>query len=848
MYIAISNYVYSNIKLLQYLIYYILYSMNKTYGILDPNGENINPLTGQQYSDEYIKLSKGVDNKKGWTEFPVYKDAKKIIKLINDNQILLVVAATGAGKSVLIPKYALHSLNYDGKVVMTIPKQTAVRKAAEYAAKTLDVELGQEVGFQFRGSKLSNGKPSKSNKTRLLISTDGSIVAQLINDPLLKSYDIVIIDEAHERGIQIDILLLLMKKALKLNPKLKLIVMSATINPEIFKNYFKKDFNYESIELAGDTMYDIEDHFLDKELINPEETYLDAGANTIIKILKETDTGDIMFFVNTKNDGIKGCQLLQTLVKNNNIEKPFCIELAGGVDKEDEDYATNQIKYKNHPNGPFNRKVVLSTNVAESSITVEGLKFVVESGYAYVDGYNPLKMERELLQKRISKAQVKQRKGRVGRRSTGTCYRLYTREEYERFIDYPVVEIRKSELTNEILRFMKMPYVKNIGDLLKLLKELIEPPEDNFVKSALYILYTIGAIDKLNSDGKLTDLGEKLVKFRKLEPIIAKSVINSFDYGIEYDVITLSTLLSKADGKMNTFIKEMKNRAPKNGDKDFNKKSKEYKIEKIKYDKAINSYTSSYGDILTLLKMYKKFREYNDSHNTVDVKKWCNDHYLKYERLKDIKRMSQDIMREVKDIVFKVPKNEEENKKILTYIYNDENKVIDISGKNQLGGFNYNQYGGISSTDESTIMLVLLNSLFMNTAKMTGFNKYKNCYPFEKTTAQIARDSLLSINRDGPKFIVYIQLFNFLGREKYNMVSKIPETTLKKLNEADKKKIADCFIKESPNNRNKKSYNKPKYGKGSGKKSGKGSGKGSGKKSGKKSGKGSGKKSGKGRR
>ena len=354
-------------------------------------------------------------------------------------------------------------------------------------------------------------------------------------------------------------------------------------------------------------------------------------------------------------------------------------------------------------------------------------------------------------------------------------------------------------MTDDLLRFMKLPYVSDIGSLLKLLKELIEPPSEAFIKSAIYRLYALGAINKMNSDGKLTELGNMMAKFRKLDPILAKVVIKSYFYRVEYDTITLCALLNKADGRMNTFIKDMKNRKPKSDDPDYAKKDREYKMEKVKYDRAIKSYTSAYGDMMTLLKLYKQFREYSDGHTVEETKQWCHERYLKYESLKIIKKNAQDIMREVQDIVFKDPKNNQEKKKQLEHVFSNKDE-LDVGDNKKKGGY-LKLKGGMTATDESNIMKALLDGLFINLAKSMG-NKYKNCFPFENTLAEVSRDSLLEITRDGPRFILYTELANILGRQKYNLVSKIPETSVRSLSDKQKNMVAQCFVKE------KLSYNK----------------------------------------
>jgi HrpA-like RNA helicase len=199
-------------------------------GILDPDGKNLNPLNNNKYSKEYKNLAKK------WKTFPAYENAKNLIKNIKDNNVILITSGTGSGKTVLIPKFCLHSFDYNAKIAITLPKQMIAKSAAEFSALTLDVNLGDEIAYEYKGSD----KSLINSKNKLIYATDGTIVARLINDPLLKEYNAVIIDEAHERKVQIDFLLYLLKNVLENRNDFKLIIMSATINVDIFKDYFKK--------------------------------------------------------------------------------------------------------------------------------------------------------------------------------------------------------------------------------------------------------------------------------------------------------------------------------------------------------------------------------------------------------------------------------------------------------------------------------------------------------------------------------------------------------------------------------------------------------------------------------
>lgn len=180
---------------------------NLKIGILDPEGKNKNPLNGNEYSETYKKLSSL------WKEYPAYEKADEILKLINELEILLVIWGTGWGKTVLLPKFVLHHFKYDGKIAITLPKQIITKWAAEFWALTLDVELGKEVGYVFKWDS------NRSKDTKLLYATDGTIVSMLLKDPEINNFDAIIIDEAHERKVQIDLLLYLIKNAIMLRRK-----------------------------------------------------------------------------------------------------------------------------------------------------------------------------------------------------------------------------------------------------------------------------------------------------------------------------------------------------------------------------------------------------------------------------------------------------------------------------------------------------------------------------------------------------------------------------------------------------------------------------------------------------
>ena len=473
-------------------------------GVFDKNGENPNPFNNLPYSDEYKILSKM------WSTLPAYAFKEDIVKKIKENDVILIQSGTGSGKTVLTPKLALHCLDYKGSIIVTLPKKAITKSTATFAAKTLDVQLGEYVGYQFRGES------AKSDKTILLYSTDGSIISMIFKDPLLLSVDILIIDEAHERGVQIDLLLYLVKNAMTVRKEkdlkpLKLIIMSATINEELFKNYYS-DFKYDYLFMSGKSNYEITSTYLKDSIMKENKKYLEIGLKIIHKIVKninenDGEEGDILFFVTSKNEIKETVKIL-----NKQLTDSYIIPLYSGYPKEYEIYIENQYEFKNlDPN--LKRKIIISTDVAESSMTIDGIVYVIDSGLNYKDEYDVKKKINVLKKKLISQAQMIQRRGRAGRTKAGFCFHLYTEEEFENTHKYPEPKIRCMELKNICLQFMKMQndFEKKSVDIeavKKVFQKLIEPPLPEFIQDG----FEFAIENKLIVNSLLTPLGELIVE------------------------------------------------------------------------------------------------------------------------------------------------------------------------------------------------------------------------------------------------------------------------------------------------------------------------------------------------
>jgi len=708
-------------------------------GIFDPKGIKVNPFTGEKYSEEYKKLGKI------WSNFPAYKMGKDIVKGINENQILLVISSTGSGKTVLVPKFVAHIFDYKKKIAITLPKQIVTYSSAEFAAKTLDVKLGEEVGYKYRGSP----KNSMSEKTKLLYATDGTIVAKLLNDPLLKEFDAVIIDEAHERKTQIDFMLYMLREVIKKRPEFKLVIMSATINSDIFKLYFK-DFKYKKIDVGGERNFPIKSIFINKYL--EYEDRLEEGYKILENILitddpKKSGAHDIIFFITSTNEAKDICQRLNTAI---NKEKDrvcritcnggiFCVEVYSGMDKKRETLAKDKELYKE--SGKYTRKVVISTNVAESSLTIDNIKYVIDLGHEIKGGYIPKYRAKVLDRQLITNAQAKQRMGRGGRTGPGICYHLYTKDEFNTVMEkFPQPDIRTSEISGDCLSLMRNKNVRTIDNLVKILQNFIEPPRDEYIHDAIDILQQLGCVNKT----EITQLGEKVSQISN-NPRDGITFIMSYLYNTKDNI---SKILAMKDACNNNFKKIFK--FPQDINLEKYDKSKQKKIREMlqnKFDDKISIFRDKTGDHITLLNIYNKFNDTYEkyiSNGNLDkdkVDKWCYEHFL-----------SSSILLRAKTYYKK-------NKRV-DYTLNFTGEDIGITLSDDI----------LKLDDKNRTLAVLLIGYQLNTAVLSnGTYKTKKIKDID---VNIDRRSILGGTT--PKHIFYSELMIFMGKASMNIVSYIP--------------------------------------------------------------------------
>ena len=499
------------------------------YGILDPEGKQLNPLTLLPYSDRYKELAKS------WSTLSAYHERTRIIDGIEKNKIVLVQSETGSGKTVLIPKFALHTLKYEGRVAVTIPKKSSVESSAIYASLTLDVPLGGKVGYKFVGSP----KSSQSNDTQLLYLTDGLLLSMLIADPLLNTFDIVIIDEAHERKNNIDILMLLLKRLILsgMRPHLKLIIMSATIDLEKYKKYFA-GLTITDYKLSGSTNYPV------KTMYEPSDKKVDLVARTK-QLLNNGEKGNILVFVNSGAEAKKNCRLILP-----SYPHLMCAELYSKMTPETFDLTIQSGKYKELGK---TQKLIYSTNAGESSITIPDLDVVLDQGTELEAFFHPDIFGSSLHNVMITKAQAIQRAGRVGRSKPGVCYRLYTKEHYDKMPEFPSSEIRRSDITIEILRGIKNTENKTYSESEQLFSQLIDPPTEKQLLSSKKLCLLYGLL-RIGEDPNVllgtTEIGDAVLALRKLPLNQSMFVIYADRFGYGRDASIIAGCLDVLEGKI----------------------------------------------------------------------------------------------------------------------------------------------------------------------------------------------------------------------------------------------------------------------------------------------------------
>ncbi|KAF8133978.1 pre-mRNA splicing factor [Boletus edulis] len=539
---------------------------------------------------------------------PVYTYREELLDAIKEHQVLIVVAETGSGKTTQLPQY-LHEAGYTAgglKIGCTQPRRVAAMSVAARVAEEMGTKVGYEVGYSIRFEDCT------SDKTVLKYMTDGMLMREFLTEPDLAGYSALIIDEAHERTLSTDILFALVKDIARFRPELRLLISSATMDAEKFSEYF----DGAPVFYVPGRRYPVDIHYTPQ----PEANYLHAAITTVFQIHTTQPKGDILVFF-TGQDEIEAAQEnLQETARalGNKIAELIICPIYANLPSD------MQAKIF-EPTPPGARKVVLATNIAETSITIDGVVFVIDPGFVKQNVYNPRTGMSSLVVVPCSRASANQRAGRAGRVGPGKAFRLYTKWAFSNELEENTVpEIQRTNLGMTVL-LLKSLGINNFMEF-----EFMDPPPGETLIRALELLYALGA---LNDRGELTKLGRRMAEF-PVDPMLSKVIIESEKYVCTDEVLTIISMLSESSSLF------------------YRPKDK-----KLHADQARQNFVRAGGDHFTLLNVWEQWADTNYS------QQFCYEQFLQFKslsRARDIRDQLAGLCERV-EVVVKSNPNSNDN-------------------------------------------------------------------------------------------------------------------------------------------------------------------------------------------
>nr|OQO22352.1 Pre-mRNA-splicing factor ATP-dependent RNA helicase PRP43 [Rachicladosporium sp. CCFEE 5018] len=555
-----------------------------------------NALNGAPLSERYFGILK---TRRG---LPVHLQRHEFLEMFHSTQILVFVGETGSGKTTQVPQFVLFDdlPQQQGKMVAcTQPRRVAAMSVAQRVAQEMDVTLGEEVGYSIRFEDMT------SQKTVLKYMTDGMLLREAMNDHDLKRYSCIILDEAHERTLATDILMGLLKEVVQRRPDLKIIIMSATLDAQKFQKYFH---NAPLLAVPGRT-HPVEVFYTPE----PERDYVEAALRTVLQIHATEGEGDILLFLTGEEEIEDACRKINLeadeMIREADAGPLKCYPLYGSLPPHQQQKIFEPAPKPFKPGGRPGRKCIVSTNIAETSLTIDGIVYVVDPGFSKQKVYNPRIRVESLLVSPISKASAQQRAGRAGRTRPGKCFRLYTEGAHKtELIDQSYPEILRSNLASTVLELKKL----GIDDLVHF--DLMDPPAPETLMRALEELNYLAALD---DEGELTQLGKLASEF-PLDPALAVMLITSPEFYCSNEILSLTALLSVPQ----VFVRPAAARK--------------------RADEMKDLFAHEDGDHLTMLNVYHAFKSPAAQENP---KQWCHDHFLSYRALQQADNVRMQLKR-----------------------------------------------------------------------------------------------------------------------------------------------------------------------------------------------------------
>ncbi|MFC0861545.1 ATP-dependent RNA helicase HrpA [Sphaerimonospora cavernae] len=534
-------------------------------------------------------------------ELPVSRRRDDLLEAIRDHQVVIVAGETGSGKTTQLPKICLElGRGVHGAIGHTQPRRIAARTVAERIAEELSIPLGEAVGYKVRFTDHS------SDGTLVKLMTDGILLAEMQTDPLLLQYDTLIIDEAHERSLNIDFILGYVKQLLPKRPDLKVIITSATIDPERFARHFSEPGRESApiVEVSGRT-YPVEVRY---RPVGEDDDQTQAIVDAVDELCGE-GSGDILVFLSGEREIRDTADALKGRPEE---VLPLYARLSAA-----EQHRVFQSRSVSHGRG--GRRIVLATNVAETSLTVPGIKYVIDPGTARISRYsNRLKVQRLPIEP-ISQASANQRKGRCGRTSDGICIRLYSEEDFASRPEFTDPEILRTNLASVILQMASL----GLGDIAAF--PFVEPPDSRQIKDGVNLLHELGALAPAASAGpsqalqkgrqkgpgpQLTPVGRKLAQL-PVDPRLGRMVLEAHHNGCAREVMVVAAALSIQDPRERPAEKQQA------------------------ADEKHRRFADKESDFLTYLNLWRYLQERQRELSSSAFRRLCKSEYLNYLRVRE---------------------------------------------------------------------------------------------------------------------------------------------------------------------------------------------------------------------
>ena len=526
---------------------------------------------------------------------PISDRRSEIIAAIAEHPVLIVAGETGSGKTTQLPKLCMAAgRGIDGWIGVTQPRRIAAASVSRRIAQELKEELGQTIGYKIRF------QDAVSDRTRVKMMTDGILLAEAHQDPFLNRYDTIIVDEAHERSLNIDFILGILKKLLDRRRDLKVIITSATIDTQKFSEAFDAA---PVIQVSG-RMYPVETRYM--ESAQEDITHVEMAVKAVDQLEKKRRRGDILIFMPTEQDIRDTCELLE----GRRLRSTRVIPLFARLSATDQ-----QAVFSASPK----RKIVVATNVAETSITIPGIRYVIDSGLARTSVYAPRSRTTTLPVRPVSKSSADQRKGRCGRVANGICIRLYSEEDYQGRAEFALPEILRANLADVILRMIAL----RLGDVDAF--PFIDPPAPKSIQDGYQLLEELGAIapakrpHKLTGRYGLTPKGRLMARL-PLDPRLSCMLLEAGERGCLEDIAVICSALSIQDPRERPAARQ------------------------AEADRAQARFAVPTSDFVTLVRIWHTYRQVVRRRKSwAEVKTFCRDHFLSFRRMREW----QDIYRQI---------------------------------------------------------------------------------------------------------------------------------------------------------------------------------------------------------